>query len=127
MSLDQACGSVIQCVLASGLGFPLFHITFGLIGVYGSNNGLANPLNMNVVSKKAAGSGEPVQLNTNEISVGDRLLRLSEVLRLVPVARSTWFAGVRSGRFPRPISLGPRIAAWRLRDIQQILENGVGS
>jgi prophage regulatory protein len=69
---------------------------------------------------------ETISPCTDEICIGDRLLRLKEVLQLVPVARSTWFAGIRSGRFPASVRLGPRIAAWRLRDIQQILENGVG-
>ena len=31
---------------------------------------------------------------------------------LIPVSRSTWWAGVKSGRYPRPVKLGPRITAW---------------
>jgi prophage regulatory protein len=40
----------------------------------------------------------------------------------IPVARSTWWAGVKSGRFPRPVKLGPRITAWRAEDIWAFLE-----
>lgn len=36
---------------------------------------------------------------------------------LVPVARSTWLAGVKDGRFPKPVKLGPRTTAWRVEDI----------
>jgi len=36
---------------------------------------------------------------------------------LIPVGKSTWWAGVRSGRYPRPVKLGPRTTAWRVEDI----------
>ena len=39
----------------------------------------------------------------------------------IPVPRSTWWAGVRSGRYPRPVKLGPRITAWRIEDIRRLL------
>jgi len=50
------------------------------------------------------------------------LLRLTQVLELVPVCASTWWAGVRSGRFPRPVKLGPRTTTWRARDILDMIE-----
>jgi hypothetical protein len=28
---------------------------------------------------------------------------------IIPVSKSTWWDGVKSGRFPQPIKLGPRI------------------
>jgi prophage regulatory protein len=55
----------------------------------------------------------------------DRLLRLPQVLQLVPVSRSTWFSGVRSGRYPAPVRVGLRAVAWRQRDLQQILQTGI--
>ncbi|GGI76251.1 hypothetical protein GCM10007973_11340 [Polymorphobacter multimanifer] len=47
------------------------------------------------------------------------LLRLPEVLRLIPVGKSSWWAGVKSGRYPQPIKLGPGITVWRIADIHQ--------
>jgi predicted DNA-binding transcriptional regulator AlpA len=45
-------------------------------------------------------------------------LRLPQVLALIPVSKSTWWAGVRSGRYPQPSrALGARITAWRIEDI----------
>ena len=42
---------------------------------------------------------------------------------LIPVSRSTWWAGVRSGRYPKPTrALGERITAWRIEDIRAFLE-----
>ena len=40
---------------------------------------------------------------------------------LIPVSSSTWWAGVKSGRFPPPVKLGPRITAWRVEDIQVLI------
>jgi predicted DNA-binding transcriptional regulator AlpA len=44
---------------------------------------------------------------------------------LIPVSRSTWYSGIQSGRFPKPIHLTERAVAWRVSDIQQLLE-GIG-
>lgn len=40
---------------------------------------------------------------------------------LYPVSKSTWYAGVKAGRFPKPIKLGPRITAYRIEDIRALL------
>ena len=40
----------------------------------------------------------------------------------IPVGKSTWWAGVKSGRFPKPVKLGPRITAWRVEDIRALIE-----
>ena len=52
------------------------------------------------------------------------LIRLPEVLRHIPVARSTWWAGIAAGRYPKPIKLGPRCSAWRVEDIRTLIEQG---
>jgi prophage regulatory protein len=41
----------------------------------------------------------------------------------IPVSKSTWWAGVKSRRFPQPIKLGPKITAWRVKDIRALIEN----
>jgi prophage regulatory protein len=58
------------------------------------------------------------------------LRRLKSIIKPhgpIPVSRSTWWAGVRSGRFPAPVKLGPRITAWRDADIQRLIESGIES
>ena len=42
----------------------------------------------------------------------------------IPVSKSTWWAGVKSGRFPQPVKLGPRTTAWRVEDIRRLIETG---
>ena len=42
---------------------------------------------------------------------------------LIPVSRSTWFAGVKSNRYPQPIKgLGKRVVAWRVQDILELIK-----
>jgi prophage regulatory protein len=40
---------------------------------------------------------------------------------VIPVSRSTWWAGVRSGRYPKPVKLSPRVTAWRAQDIHDLI------
>lgn len=44
---------------------------------------------------------------------------------LIPVSKSTWWEGVRKGRYPAPTKvLGPRISAWRVEEIRALIESG---
>lgn len=45
---------------------------------------------------------------------------------LIPVSKSTWWAGVKSGRYPKAIKLGPRITAWRVEDICALINHMAG-
>lgn len=40
---------------------------------------------------------------------------------LIPVGKSCWWAGVKSGRFPQPVKLGPRVTAWRVEDVRDLI------
>lgn len=41
---------------------------------------------------------------------------------VIPVSKSTWWAGVKSGRYPQPVrTLGDRITAWRVEDIRALI------
>ncbi len=54
-------------------------------------------------------------------------VRLSSILAPsgpIPVSKSTWWAGVKSGRYPKPMKLGPRITAWRVEDIRRLIRTG---
>ena len=55
-------------------------------------------------------------------TLNNALLRLPQVLALIPVSRSAWWAGCKSGRYPKPVKLGPRTTAWRAADIAALLE-----
>jgi len=49
-------------------------------------------------------------------------LRLKEVLQIIPISKSQWWAGVKEGRFPQSIKLGPRTTCWRVEDIRNLVE-----
>lgn len=39
---------------------------------------------------------------------------------VIPVSRATWYAGIRAGRFPKPVKAGG-IALWRVEDIRVLV------
>ena len=61
-----------------------------------------------------------------------RLVRLREILgdphaeppipAMFPVCKSTWWSGIKSGRYPAPIKLSERCTAWKLSDLLDWIE-----
>ena len=41
---------------------------------------------------------------------------------LIPICRSSWWAGVRAGKYPAPVKLGPRTTVWKVQDIRALIE-----
>ena len=54
-------------------------------------------------------------MNTSIPSTG--FLRLPQVLNFVPISKSAWWEGCRTGRFPKTVKLGPRTTVWRVEEI----------
>lgn len=64
--------------------------------------------------------------------VNPGFLRLSQIIgdpkadppipALIPIGRSTWLRGVSVGRYPKPVRLAPNIVAWRVSDIQALID-----
>lgn len=48
-------------------------------------------------------------------------VRLPQVLALFPVSRTAFYQGIKEGRFPAPVKLSERTAAWRVSDIRALL------
>jgi prophage regulatory protein len=59
-----------------------------------------------------------------KLSDSPRLLRLRSVLEIIPISKSSWWAGIKSGRYPKPVKLGPKITAWRADDIYALTKGG---
>jgi predicted DNA-binding transcriptional regulator AlpA len=49
-------------------------------------------------------------------------LRLPQVLERYPVSKSTWWAGVRKGIYPKPVKLSERTSAWLEGDIDALCD-----
>jgi len=79
----------------------------------------------------SSSTGQPQPFGVQLRTTG--FLRLSQIIGnrrssppippIIPVSRSTWYQGVKSGRFPAPIkTLGPKIAVYRAEDILALLD-----
>lgn len=57
-------------------------------------------------------------------TAGAGLLRLPQVLALIPVCRTVWYEGIQRGVHPRPqkLGLGQRISAWKSEDIERLVD-----
>ena len=59
---------------------------------------------------------------TNKIPIPEiGFIRLPAVLSVIPVSKSTWWAGVKSGRFPKPVKLGENTTAWKAEEIRNLI------
>ena len=60
-------------------------------------------------------------------------VRLSQILgcpkaqppvpAIIPISKSSWWKGVKDGRFPAAVKLGPRTTCWRVDDIRELIES----
>jgi predicted DNA-binding transcriptional regulator AlpA len=48
-------------------------------------------------------------------------LRLPQVLSVIPVCKSSWWQGVKSGRYPKPVRLSARSVGWKAEDIRALI------
>ena len=52
-------------------------------------------------------------------------VRLSSILAPkgpIPVSKSTWWLGIKTGRFPKPVKLSMRCTAWKAEDIHALIQ-----
>lgn len=60
-----------------------------------------------------------------------KFLRLKQIIGTkdnpgkVPVSASNWWAGVKSGKYPKPIKLGPRTTVWIEAEIDTLAERKI--
>lgn len=58
----------------------------------------------------------------NNHSEARGFIRLPEVLTLIPISKSRWYEGIKLGQFPAPIKLTERTSAWRVEDINLLVQ-----
>lgn len=46
------------------------------------------------------------------------------ILPLIPIGKTSWWAGVKSGKYPKPIKLGARTTVWKSEDILALITHG---
>jgi predicted DNA-binding transcriptional regulator AlpA len=62
-------------------------------------------------------------MNSKNILPETGFVRIATILQIFPIGRSTWWQGVKDGRFPKPIKLGERTTAWKVEDIKTLIES----
>jgi len=48
--------------------------------------------------------------------------RIDHVLEIIPIGKTRWYAGIKSGEFPAPVKLGNRVSMWRKSEIHALVE-----
>ena len=49
-------------------------------------------------------------------------VRLPVILKIFPIGKSTWWQGVKDGKYPKPVKLGQRTTAWKVEDIKDLID-----
>lgn len=62
-----------------------------------------------------------------------RLLRLKQIIgdpkanppieAIIPISKSSWWEGVKTGRYPEAIKLGANTTVWREDDVRRLINN----
>jgi prophage regulatory protein len=58
----------------------------------------------------------------NDLFPKTGFVRLPVILKVFPVSKSTWWAGVKSGRYPQKYKISERVTAWKATDIRLLIE-----
>ncbi len=53
-------------------------------------------------------------------------VRLPVILAVLGIGRTSWWNGIKKGRFPKAVKLGPRTAVWRVEDIRALIASVAG-
>ena len=63
-----------------------------------------------------------MQNQTRPVLPDAGFLRLPQVLTLIPISRSSWWDGIKKGKYPQGIKLGSRTTVWRAEDIRTLID-----
>jgi len=58
---------------------------------------------------------------SNYIIPREGFMRLSAILQVIPIGKTTWWEGVKRGRFPKPVKLSSNVTAWHAEDIRNLI------
>jgi prophage regulatory protein len=87
-----------------------------------------------LIHNETVGQASPFQVEEHQMAQLPEtgFLRLTQIIGnpkanppippLIPVKKSSWWAGVKASRYPQGVKLAPRITAWRVEDIKELIE-----
>lgn len=50
-------------------------------------------------------------------------VRLPVILNIFPVGKTTWWQGIKDGKYPKPVKISERAVAWRVEDIKSLIKS----
>jgi prophage regulatory protein len=50
-------------------------------------------------------------------------IRLKKVLEIIPISKSSFWAGIKAGKYPKGVHLGPRTRAWPVEEIRSLISS----
>ncbi len=53
---------------------------------------------------------------------GDGFIRLKTILKIIPISRSSFVSGFKSGRYPAPVRLSERSIGWKASNIRALID-----
>ena len=66
-------------------------------------------------------------------NVSPRFLRLKHIIgdykvtppipAIIPISKTTWWDGVKKGKYPKPFKIGSNTTVWRSDEIQKLVDN----
>jgi prophage regulatory protein len=63
-------------------------------------------------------TGRPLRFYRIKEIIGDRKQGIPGI---IPVSRASWYAGIKDGKYPKPVKLSERTSAWRSTDIDELV------
>lgn len=60
--------------------------------------------------------------NKEMVLPSEGFVRLKTVLKFFPVGESSWYRGVKEGKYPKPVSLGAHTSAYKVEDIRNLIK-----
>jgi predicted DNA-binding transcriptional regulator AlpA len=76
---------------------------------------------MKTNGKPARKRKSPMKKEISPILPPEGFVRIPVVLAVLGVGKTSFLAGVREGKYPKPVKLAPRISAWRVEDIRAVI------
>ena len=67
--------------------------------------------------KVAKKTRKPIALPEDD----DAFIRQDVFLAVYPIGATTLWAGIKAGKYPRPVRISSRVNAWRVRDVRRLL------
>jgi len=70
---------------------------------------------------------KPAQLTTHAVILPQPfpefgLVRIPQILDVLPISPATWWRWVKSGKAPQGIKLSPQITTWRAEDVRALID-----